>query len=329
MKVAIERRDGRRVGRGEVLEVEVVRAVDVGLLELGQQEREAGMVEPVAVADGRAHRHDVAGGVVRLHRDADLLEVVLALRRPAGLAGHLDGGEQQGDQHRDDGDDDQQLDQREGSTAHRDPLRRGPPALRATGPGAAAEGGGLLPSILGDGRTKETGHRPPRILPKSFRQGQVQHAPCHLRRPARRSPRASGRPARRRRTRGSRRRRGRSSGRSRGPRSGRPRPAGGPSGSSRIRSRRTRSGRRWSIIEVSISQAWPIALRGPSQSAASSAGGEVPVGRAGQDRAGNARSSRRSATRSGSMFPPWPFRIRTRRKPSRSRGVSSSTSICS
>jgi hypothetical protein len=36
-------------------------------------------------------------------------------------------------------------------------------------------------------------------------------------------------------------------------------------GSSEIRGRRTRSGRRWSIREVSTSQAWPTDLRGPEQ----------------------------------------------------------------
>jgi len=44
---------------------------------------------------------------------AELLEVVLALRPLGGLADLLDGGQEQADQHRDDRYDHQQLDQRE------------------------------------------------------------------------------------------------------------------------------------------------------------------------------------------------------------------------
>ena len=57
------------------------------------------------------------GVVVVVHREAELLEVVDALRAPGGLAGGLDGRQQQGDQDRDDRDHDQQLDQ--GETARR------------------------------------------------------------------------------------------------------------------------------------------------------------------------------------------------------------------
>jgi hypothetical protein len=49
--------------------------------------------------------------------EALLLEVVGVLRPGGGLADLLDGGEQQADQDRDDGDDDEQLDQREGGPA--------------------------------------------------------------------------------------------------------------------------------------------------------------------------------------------------------------------
>jgi hypothetical protein len=52
-----------------------------------------------------------------MESDADLLEVVAALRTPRGLAGLLHGGKQQGDQDRDDGDHDQQLDEREAGPA--------------------------------------------------------------------------------------------------------------------------------------------------------------------------------------------------------------------
>jgi hypothetical protein len=50
-----------------------------------------------------------------VERQADLLQVVDALRPAGGLAGRLHGGEQQADQDRDDRDDDEQLDQ--GKTA--------------------------------------------------------------------------------------------------------------------------------------------------------------------------------------------------------------------
>src|SRR5436305_1315307 len=52
-----------------------------------------------------------------VHGQADLLEVVGALEARGRLAHLLDGGEQEADQHGDDGDDDQQLDQREGASA--------------------------------------------------------------------------------------------------------------------------------------------------------------------------------------------------------------------
>jgi hypothetical protein len=48
------------------------------------------------------------------HREADLLEVILALRAARGFAGRLDRGEQQRDQNANDGDDHEQLNQREG-----------------------------------------------------------------------------------------------------------------------------------------------------------------------------------------------------------------------
>jgi hypothetical protein len=44
---------------------------------------------------------------------ADLLQVVDALASPGCLARRLHGGQEQGDQHRDDRDDNQQFDQRE------------------------------------------------------------------------------------------------------------------------------------------------------------------------------------------------------------------------
>ena len=64
-------------------------------------------------AGGRA----AMGAFVIVDGQAELLEVVLALGSPGGLAGLLNGGEQEGDQDRDDGDDDQELNEREGMTA--------------------------------------------------------------------------------------------------------------------------------------------------------------------------------------------------------------------
>jgi len=49
--------------------------------------------------------------------DAELLEVVAALRPPCGLAGTLHRWQQEGDEQADDGDDRQKFDQRETATA--------------------------------------------------------------------------------------------------------------------------------------------------------------------------------------------------------------------
>ena len=51
--------------------------------------------------------------VIRMHGHADLVKVRAALSRPRGLAGRLDGGDQQRDQGADDQDDDEKLDERE------------------------------------------------------------------------------------------------------------------------------------------------------------------------------------------------------------------------
>jgi hypothetical protein len=58
--------------------------------------------------------------MVLMDRQANLLEVVDALHPSGCLARRLDGGQEQGDQNADDGDDDQQLDERETAslTAH-------------------------------------------------------------------------------------------------------------------------------------------------------------------------------------------------------------------
>ena len=67
---------------------------------------------------GREARREVAvGGVVVVEAEADLLEVVQALRPGGRLADLLDGGQQEPDEDRDDRDHHQQLDQREGPPA--------------------------------------------------------------------------------------------------------------------------------------------------------------------------------------------------------------------
>ena len=54
-----------------------------------------------------AGREGPIGVVIRLEGEANLLEVVLALCPRRGGANLLDGGNEQGDQHADDGDDNQ------------------------------------------------------------------------------------------------------------------------------------------------------------------------------------------------------------------------------
>ncbi len=54
---------------------------------------------------------------VIVHGQADLLQVVRALGTPGGFPGRLDGGQEQRDQDRDDGDHDEQLDQGEPEAA--------------------------------------------------------------------------------------------------------------------------------------------------------------------------------------------------------------------
>ena len=63
---------------------------------------------------GMPKREPAGSALVVVQGQADLLEVVDALDAAGGLARRLHGGQQQRDQDRDDRDDDQQLDQREG-----------------------------------------------------------------------------------------------------------------------------------------------------------------------------------------------------------------------
>ena len=74
------------------------------------------MKVPPTIAGDVRRGEGPGDALVVVQPQADLLEVVGALDAARGLAGRLHGGQQQGDQHRDDGDDDQQLDQREART---------------------------------------------------------------------------------------------------------------------------------------------------------------------------------------------------------------------
>src|SRR5262249_60104243 len=89
-----------RVGEGVGLLVQVV------LLDVGQDLAQPGPVK-VGVAVGVAcdpRRQPLVYVVVAVQAEADLLEVVLAAGAGGGLAHLLDGGQEQADQHRDDGD---------------------------------------------------------------------------------------------------------------------------------------------------------------------------------------------------------------------------------
>ena len=131
---ALQRIDLRVPSRGEVRlsqaggdgNLEVDRVEDVVLLEVRQSQRDpahpvvAELVTPAAVRRAGHARHGPqgthpVGALVVGEGQAELLQVVGALNPAGGLARRLHGGQQQRDQHGDDGDDHQQLDQRETS----------------------------------------------------------------------------------------------------------------------------------------------------------------------------------------------------------------------
>src|SRR5207253_6835295 len=66
-----------------------------------------------------------------VYGQADLVQVVLALQAGGGLADFLHRGQEQPDEDGDDGDDDQQLDQREGTPKSQSTLAHGTPFLRS------------------------------------------------------------------------------------------------------------------------------------------------------------------------------------------------------
>ena len=114
-RLAVEQRIGRR---------HAVPSLGVELLIHGAQvdiRQQGGHSAPVERrADARNHRRSKEAGrkhlgpiVVGLHRQADLLEIVFALRAASGLASLLNGRQEQGNQDGDDRDHHQQLDERE------------------------------------------------------------------------------------------------------------------------------------------------------------------------------------------------------------------------
>src|SRR5690606_36146721 len=77
--------------------------------------RLAGILRPGLLTDA-AGREGAVGVVIVVHRDAQLLEIVSALRSAGRLTGLLHRREQKGDQHRDNRDHDQQFNQRKATT---------------------------------------------------------------------------------------------------------------------------------------------------------------------------------------------------------------------
>lgn len=100
-------------------EVGVPKFLEVALLEKGHQHDVGGRVdvELGIVRDGCGWKDAVRRFVV-VQREAELLEVVLALSSPRGFASALHRREQQGDQDRDDCNDDEEFDEGEASTRH-------------------------------------------------------------------------------------------------------------------------------------------------------------------------------------------------------------------
>src|SRR5262249_52355972 len=101
--------------------------VGVALLDVRQQVVEERAV--VGAAKGAAHGRQAARLVVAVvQADRDLVDVVAALDPSRRLADLLDGGQQQPNQDGNDGDDDQQLNQREAFTTRRGRLRSPEPS---------------------------------------------------------------------------------------------------------------------------------------------------------------------------------------------------------
>ena len=72
----------------------------------------------VEIVSDPTRRQPVLGVVMELQREADLFQIVGALRTSSRLARRLHRRQEQGNQHPDDGDDDQQFDLRKAADAH-------------------------------------------------------------------------------------------------------------------------------------------------------------------------------------------------------------------
>ena len=94
-------------------------AVDLRLNLLTDKEEVSELVATVKMPEDSFERLKIEDDsiVEVVDRNPDLFEIDLATRAAGGLAGLLDGGEQQGDQDRDDRDDNQQFDQRKARAA--------------------------------------------------------------------------------------------------------------------------------------------------------------------------------------------------------------------
>src|SRR5262249_7471534 len=119
----------QRIGRGQerrLVGVNVGTAellVQAGLLQVGENRH--GPTPIAGAVDIRQSREVLVGVVVVVQRQADLLEVVLALDTGGGLTHLLHRRHEQGDQDRDDRDHHQQLDQRERRAMSRRALQDG------------------------------------------------------------------------------------------------------------------------------------------------------------------------------------------------------------
>ena len=89
--------------------VEVELVVDVSLFDVGQDSHEPGETVSTRLRGQSAWWKHAVGVFIIMNRQADLLEIVLALQPSRRLARRLHGRQQQGDENADDGDDHQKL----------------------------------------------------------------------------------------------------------------------------------------------------------------------------------------------------------------------------
>ena len=120
--IASDRRDQRcsscvRISRGALEDIVLLQERQEKVLQRAMWRGGAighGRREGIGEVAGRG-RQPVEGVIAIVHGQANLLEVVFGRRAVGNLANLLHGGQQERDEHGDDGDDNQQLDQREAS----------------------------------------------------------------------------------------------------------------------------------------------------------------------------------------------------------------------